>query len=70
MRIARPLLFVMTPLGVAWGMVEAWRFHWWLALLMAAALAVVGTLTWLTIRRIRADRADEVTHHQEHGRGE
>ena len=26
----------MTPIGVGWGLVEAWRFHWWLAVLMGA----------------------------------
>ncbi len=37
--IAKPLLLVMTPIGVAWGLVEAARFHWWLAVLMAVLLA-------------------------------
>ncbi len=57
MRIAKPLLLVMTPIGVGWGLVEAWLFHWWLALLMAILLGVVSLFTWLTVRRIRSERA-------------
>ena len=57
MRIAKPLLLVMTPIGVGWGLVEAWRFHWWLALLMAALVGIISLFTWFTVRRIRADRA-------------
>ena len=56
MRIAKPLLLVMTPIGVAWGLVEAWRFHWWLALLMAVLLGIIGSFTWFTVRRIRSER--------------
>ncbi len=56
MKIAKPLLLVMTPIGVIWGLVEAWRFHWWLALLMAVLLAIVGSFTWFTVRRIRGER--------------
>jgi hypothetical protein len=54
MRIARPLLMITTPLGVVAGLREAWRFHWWLAVLMAALLAVLGAFaayTWRAIRR-------------------
>jgi hypothetical protein len=53
-KIARPLLLVTTPVGVIAGLREAWRFHWWLAVLMAGLLAVLGALlfyTWRTIRR-------------------
>ena len=57
MRTAKPLLLTITPIGVGWGLVEAGRFHWWLAVLMAAMLAVVVTFTGLTVRRIRAERA-------------
>jgi hypothetical protein len=57
MKIAKPLLLVMTPIGVVWGLVEAWRFHWWLALLMAVLLGIIGSFTWLTVRRIRSERA-------------
>jgi nitrate/nitrite transporter NarK len=55
-RIARPLLLVTTPAGVAWGLAEAWRLHWWLALLMGAMLGVVGGFFALTVRRIRRER--------------
>jgi hypothetical protein len=54
MRIARPLLLITTPVGIIAGLREAWRFHWWLAVLMAVLLAVLGVLfayTWRTIRR-------------------
>jgi hypothetical protein len=51
------MLLVLTPLGVAWGLVEAWRFHWWLAVLMAALLSVIGLFMWMTVKRIRDERA-------------
>ena len=55
MRIARPLLLITTPIGVFAGLREAWRFHWWLAALMAALLAVIGALFLYTWRRIRRE---------------
>jgi hypothetical protein len=56
LRIAKPLLAVTTPVGVAWGIVEAWRFHWWLAVLMALLVAVIGAFFWMTVSRIRRER--------------
>jgi hypothetical protein len=56
MRIAKPLLLTLTPIGVAWGLVEAWRFRPVLALLMALLLSVVGMFVWMTVRRIRIER--------------
>ncbi len=56
MRIAKPMLSVTTPFGVAWGLLEAWRFHWWLAVLMAVLVAVIAAFFWITVRRIRAER--------------
>jgi hypothetical protein len=58
MRIAKPLLLVMTPVGVAWGLVEAARFHPALAFLMSLLIGVISLFTWLTVRRIRAERED------------
>lgn len=57
MKIAKPMLLAITPVGVAWGLVEAWRFHWWLAVLMGVLLSVIGLFTWMTVRRIRSERA-------------
>lgn len=57
MRIAKPMLMVTTPLGVGWALLEAARFHWWLAVLMALLIAVIAAFTWLTLRRIRAESA-------------
>jgi hypothetical protein len=64
MRIARPILLVTTPVGVAFGLREAWRLAGpGMALLMAAMLTVVGALVWWTVRRIqqenKADRGQE-----------
>ena len=57
MKIAKPMLLAITPVGVAWGLVEAWRFHWWLAVLMGVLLSVIGLFIWMTVRRIRSERA-------------
>jgi len=56
MKIAKPLLLVVTPIGVAWGLIEAARFHWWLAVLMGALVTVISLFMWMTVKRIRADR--------------
>jgi hypothetical protein len=57
LRIARPILLVSTPIGVAFGLREAWHLAGpRMALLMAAMLAVVGALVWWTVRRIRAEQ--------------
>jgi uncharacterized protein (DUF58 family) len=57
MRIAKPLLLVMTPIGVGWGLIEAARFHWWLAVLMGLLLGVISLFAWSVVRRIRQERA-------------
>ena len=59
MRIAKPLLAITTPIGVAIGLREAWRFHWWLAILMAVLLSVIAAFLLLTGRRIRAEARGE-----------
>lgn len=60
MRIARPILLVSTPIGVVFGLREAWRLAGpKMALLMVAMLTVVGALVWWTVRRIRQEHAVE-----------
>ena len=56
MRIAKPMLLVLTPIGVGWGLLEAWRFHWWLAVLMGALVGVISLFMWMTVKRIREER--------------
>jgi hypothetical protein len=56
MRIAKPLLLTLTPIGVVWGLIEAARFHWWLAVLMGVLLGVISLFVWSVVQRIRAER--------------
>mgnify|MGYP003447101821 FL=1 len=57
MRIARPMLLVTTPIGLVFGLREAWRLAGpGMAVLMAAMLGVVGALVWMTVRTIRRER--------------
>ena len=58
-RIAKPILVVTTPLGVAIGLYQAWQFGPRLAVLMAVMIGVLGTLVWFTVRRIRAEQEQE-----------
>jgi lysozyme family protein len=56
-RIAKPILLVTTPIGVVFGLREAWRLAGpAMAVLMAAMLAVVGGFVWMTVRRIRQEQ--------------
>lgn len=57
MRIAGPILLVSTPIGVVFGLREAWRLAGpGMAVLMAAMVAVVGGFAWMTVRTIRRER--------------
>ncbi len=57
MRTAKPLLLVSTPIGVGWGLLEAWRVGWWLGTLMLVLVTVVGSFGALTVWRVYKDRA-------------
>ena len=59
MRIAKPILLVSTPIGVVFGIIEAWRVGAWLGTLMLALLSVIGEFLWLAVRRIRSERDGE-----------
>ena len=59
MRIDKPILLTITPIGVVWGLVEAWRFRPILAVLMALLLSVISFFIWMTVRKIREERARE-----------
>lgn len=55
------MLLVMTPIGVIFGLREAWRLAGpKMAVLMGVMLTVVGALVWWTVLRIRAEHAAEL----------
>jgi hypothetical protein len=58
MRIAKPLLLVTTPIGVGWGLYEAWKVGWWLGLLMAVMVGLLSLFSALTVQRIRRERRE------------
>jgi hypothetical protein len=57
MRIAKPLLLVSTPLGVAWGLVEAYRLAGGLVILMAAMVGTMAAAAGSVVAIIRRERA-------------
>ena len=59
MRIARPLLLVLTPIGVIGGLVEAARFNPGLAFLMGVLLSGVAVAAWMLVATIRREQAAE-----------
>ena len=56
MRIAKPLLLIATPIGVAYGLYEGWRLAGGLVFIMAAMLAVVGFAAGSVVMAARKER--------------
>lgn len=59
MRIAKPLLLITTPIGVAFGLYEAWRLAGGLVFLMAALLGLITVAMLSVVRTIRREREAE-----------
>ncbi len=59
MRIAKPLLLVTTPIGVAWGLYEGWRLAGGLVFLMAALLGVMSVAMVSVVRTVRREQREE-----------
>jgi predicted MFS family arabinose efflux permease len=59
MRIAKPLLLITTPIGVAIGLYEAWRLAGGLVFLMAALVAVIGVAMGSIVMTVRRERREE-----------
>jgi hypothetical protein len=67
MRLAKPLLLIITPLGVAGGLYEAYRFAGGLAFLMLALLSVISVAMITVVYTIRRERrADQERESREH----
>jgi phage shock protein PspC (stress-responsive transcriptional regulator) len=59
MRIAKPLLIVITPIGVIAGLREAYRFSSGLLFLMIALITFISVAMGTVIYTIRRERAEE-----------
>jgi hypothetical protein len=59
MKIAKPLLLVSTPLGVAGGLFEAYRLAGGLVFLMASMMGVIAAGMGIVIATIRREKAAE-----------
>lgn len=59
MRIAKPVLLVATPIGVAGGLYEGYRLTGGLVFLMAAMLAFIGVAIGSVVAVVRRERAAE-----------
>jgi hypothetical protein len=69
-RIARPILLVSTPVGVLFGLREAWRLAGpGMAVLMALMLAVVSAFIWMTVLAIRREQAGTPTRNRNRNTG-
>ena len=59
MRIAKPLLLITTPIGVALGLYEAWRLAGGLVFLMVALLGLISVAMLSVVRTVRRERREE-----------
>jgi hypothetical protein len=60
MRIAKPLLLIATPIGVAGGLYEAFRLAGGLAFIMLALVALIGAAMAMLVATIRRERREEL----------
>jgi len=58
MKIAKPMIIWMTPLGVIGGLYHAFQFAGGLAFLMAALVAVIGAAFAMVVATVRRERAE------------
>lgn len=59
MKIAKPLLLVTTPIGLAIGLYEGWRLAGGLVFIMAALIGVIGVAMGSVVLTIRREREAE-----------
>jgi predicted lipid-binding transport protein (Tim44 family) len=59
MRIAKPMLLVTTPIGLALGLYEAFRLAGGLAFIMLALILIIAAAMGMLIMTIRREQAAE-----------
>ena len=65
MRIAKPILLVSTPVGVALGLFEAYRLAGGLVFLMVAMLGVVTAAAGTVVSTVRREQRAELVRRKE-----
>jgi hypothetical protein len=68
MRIAKPLLLITTPIGVAGGVYEAFRLAGGLAFIMVALLLMISAAIGMLVMTIRKEEAQRLAA-EAHSRG-
>jgi hypothetical protein len=58
-RIAKPLLLVTTPVGLAWGLYEGYKLAGGLVVLMAAMICVIAVAMGSIVMTVRRERREE-----------
>jgi predicted MFS family arabinose efflux permease len=59
MRIAKPLLLVTTPIGLAIGLYEGWRLAGGLVFIMGALMLVIAAAFGSVVYTVRKERREE-----------
>jgi hypothetical protein len=59
MRIGKPLILTITPLGVAGGVYEGYRLAGGLVFLMVAMLSLIGVAIGTVVSTVRREKAAE-----------
>jgi len=62
MRIAKPILLVTTPLGVAIGVYEAWELAGGLVVLLIMLIAMFGVAILTVVSTVRREAREEEEH--------
>ena len=64
MKIAKPMLMITTPVGLAYGLYEGYRLAGGLVFLMAAMIGVVAVAMASVVLTIRRERDAERRKHE------
>jgi hypothetical protein len=60
MRIAKPMLLITTPIGVGFGVYEAFRLAGGLAFLMIALVSLIGAAMATVVVTVRREQREEM----------
>lgn len=63
MRIAKPILLVTTPIGLAFGLYEGWRLAGGLVVIMAMMILLVGAAMMSVVLTVRREKRAESAAH-------